>query len=156
MRWFLAWARWALLPACVAACTAEAGVGPGPGELMSTGGSAAGGASVGSGGAVGSGGGGSVPRDPAELEAACAARAGELSMGLSKLRRLTRRQLDNTLADLLGVQSSPASGLAPDERLGPFENNAITPITDLVVEQVQEMAKRVADEVTPRRLEIMA
>jgi hypothetical protein len=152
MERFWAWTGWALLPTCVAACTAE--IPGGPADPMSTGGSGTGGSSTGTGGLDGSGG-GSVPRDPVELEAACAAHAGELTMGLSKLRRLTRRQIDSTLADLLGVQSNPASGLAPDERLGPFENNAITPITDLLVEQLQEMAKRVADEVTPRRTEIM-
>jgi len=150
----IAWTGWVLLPACVTACTAELPVGSGPTDQLSTGGMGTGGASNGTGGLDGSGG-GAVPRDPLELEAACSARAGELSMGLSKLRRLTRRQIDSTLADLLGVQSNPASGLAPDERLGPFENNAITPITNLLVEQVQEMAKRVADEVTPRRTEIM-
>lgn len=96
-----------------------------------------------------------VPREPGELELACEERAGTLSIGLTKLRRLTRRQLDNTLVQLLGVEGGAAIGLAPDERLGPFESNAITPITALLVEQIQEMAKRVAAQASPRREEIM-
>ncbi len=95
-----------------------------------------------------------IPRDPDELQAECEARKDQLTMGLTKMRRLTKRQVNNTLRDLLGVTSNPASGLAPDERLGPFENNAITAITPLMVEQYQEMAQTVAEEVLPRRGEI--
>jgi len=98
---------------------------------------------------------GEVPQDPDELKRACEERDQTLSLGLTKLRRLTRRQLNNTLFSLLGVAPGAADGLAPDEKLGPFENNAITPITDLLVEQIQEMAQSVATELSSRRTEIM-
>jgi len=98
---------------------------------------------------------GELPQDPDELKRACEDRDETLSLGLTKLRRLTRRQLNNTLFELLGVAPGAADGLSPDEKLGPFENNAITPITNLLVEQVQEMAKTVAALVSSRRIDLM-
>lgn len=146
-------------------CSAELGatdpeaIEMGSGAASSTGGEASpGGTDTITGGAVGEGGTGGqvqIPRDPDGLQLACDARSGSVSLGISKLRRLTRRQLDNTLVDLLDVRPGAASGLAPDERLGPFENNSVTPVTDLLVEQIQEMAKKVAGEVASRRIAIM-
>ncbi len=105
---------------------------------------------------AGSGGSGNLPstRDPEAIEQACEERNGSVSLGLTKLRRLTRPELDNTLRDLLGVTSNPSAGLSPDERMGPFLNNAISPITDLLVQQHQEMAQAVAQSVLSRRAEI--
>lgn len=104
-----------------------------------------------------------LPRDrevdttsPDKLRDACAERSDALTLGITKLRRLTRVQLNNTLRDLLGVTSAPASALSPDEKMGPFENNAITAITDLLVQQHQEIAQAVATEVLPRRGEIVS
>jgi hypothetical protein len=104
----------------------------------------------------GTGGNGNSPatRDPEAIEQACEEREGSVSLGLTKLRRLTRPQLDNTLRDLLGVTSNPSAGLSPDERMGPFLNNATSPITDLLVQQHQELAQAVAQTVLPRRAEI--
>lgn len=63
---------------------------------------------------------------------------------MTRLRRLTRDQFNNTVRDLFGVTGDPASGIAQDERIGPFHSNAIAPITDLVVQQHQEVAASVA------------
>jgi len=98
--------------------------------------------------------GSSIPTDPDELRAACDASGDTLSLGLTKLRRLTKRQINATLRDLLGIEEDAAAGLAPDEHLGPFENNAITPITSLLVEQHQELAKAVAASTLGRQDEI--
>jgi hypothetical protein len=105
---------------------------------------------------TGSGGSSGMPstRDPDAIEQACDERSGSVSLGLTKLRRLTRPQLDNTLRDLLSVTSNPSAGLSPDERMGPFLSNAISPITSLLVQQHQEMARAVAASVLPRRAEI--
>jgi len=129
----------------------------GTGAVGTGGGTLAAGGLTGTGGAAtgGEGNAPAVPTDPDELAAACAAHQGVLTLGLTKLRRLTRAQLDSTLLDLVGVSSSPAQALAPDEKIGPFDNNAITAITDLLVEQHQELAQAVALEVLPRRADIV-
>lgn len=144
------------------ACSIEGGQAPGQGEGSA---SAAGGMANGSGaggaptsGGTSAGGEGSssaVPTDPKALAEACEARKTALTLGLTKLRRLTRRQLDNTLFDLLGVTSAPAQALAPDEKIGPFDNNSSTPITDLLVQQHQEIARDVAAEVVANRTQVM-
>lgn len=82
--------------------------------------------------------------DPDAIAEDCASFNGVVNAGLTKLRRLTREQFDNTVRDLLGSSGTPAAGISPDERIGPFHSNAIAPITELVVEQHQEAAKSVA------------
>jgi len=82
--------------------------------------------------------------DPDALAEACAAKNGALDVGLTRVRRLTRDQFNNTVADLVGASGEPANAIAPDEKIGPFYSNAIAPITDLIVEQHQEVAKQVA------------
>ncbi len=91
---------------------------------------------------------------PEEIAASCAELGGELDAGLTRLRRLTRRELENTLRDLLGVEADVEGAIAPDERVGPFYSNAVAPPTDLLVEQYQELAVRVASEVEPRMAEL--
>lgn len=95
-----------------------------------------------------------TPTTPDELAQACAEFNGVLNVGLTKLRRLTRDQLDNTVRDLLGVTGNPASALAPDERIGPFNSNAIAPITDLLVQQHQEVAASLAQAAQARMNEL--
>lgn len=104
----------------------------------STGGSSGTSGKGGSGGST-SGSGGTGP-DPTEEE--CATQ--ELTVGRSRLSRLTRTQIDHTLRDLLGVTGNPSSALAPDESVGPFASNALAVPTDLIVQQHQELAAKVA------------
>jgi hypothetical protein len=111
----------------------------------------------GAGGSTSGGGGGPGPglgSTPDEVAQACAATQGQLEVGLTKLRRLTRAQLDNTLAALLGITGNPSSTIAPDERMGPFHSNAQAPITDLIVQQYQELAAQIALDVSARMNEI--
>jgi hypothetical protein len=116
--------------------------GGGPGSGGSVGPGAGGSSGPGMGGAVGTGGTAAVP-DP--MAAACAAANGVLNVGVTKVRRLTRDQFNNTVRDLLGTNPGrPADALAPDERIGPFHSNAVAPITDLLVEQHQEIAAALA------------
>jgi hypothetical protein len=108
------------------------------------GGTSTGGTGASKGGASGSSGvGGSV-------EDICAQNMGVLKVGRTRLRRLTRAQLDNTLRDLVGATNAPASAIAPDEQIGPFHSNAIAPVTNLIVQQHQEVAARVASSIVSR------
>ena len=66
--------------------------------------------------------------------------------GVQPLRRLTRIQYTNTIADLLGVQTDAADAFPLDERVGAFESNAVVPVTDLVVEQYMDAAEDLAVE----------
>ena len=68
--------------------------------------------------------------------------------GPSRLRRLTRIEYDHTVRDLLGLtaeqSSAVASGLAADEKLGPFASNWSAPIGELGVEQFMDVAEQLA------------
>lgn len=121
---------------------------PGAGAPATSGGSNGQGAGGGSSG-QGAGGGTSAP--PPDIDAAtCAASNNAVNAGLTRLRRLTRDQFNNTVRDLLGATGNPADALAPDERMGPFASNAIAPITELLVEQHSEVAAKLAQDATAR------
>nr|PZN22898.1 MAG: cellulose-binding protein [Pseudomonadota bacterium] len=99
----------------------------------------------------------SAPTDPTlpdPMAQACAESNGVLNVGLTKLRRLTRDQLDNTVRDLLGVTGDPGFALGPEGRLRPFHTTAIAPITDLIVQQHQEIAADLAVAAQARMNEI--
>jgi hypothetical protein len=123
------------------------------------GGSGSGSAGVsgsGTGGSVGTGvagGGGSVGQvDP--VAAACMASNGLLNAGLTPARRLTRDQFNNTVRDLLGATGTPADALAPDEKIGPFNSNAIAPVDVTLVQQHQEVAATLATAARSRMAQI--
>ena len=86
------------------------------------------------------GGGGTV--DP--TVAACMASNGALNAGLTPARRLTRDQLNNTVRDLIGATGTPADALGPDEKIGPFNSNAIAVVDDTLVQQHAEIAASLA------------
>jgi hypothetical protein len=69
---------------------------------------------------------------------------GALSDGLTRLRRLTRDQFNNTVAELVQASGTPADRLNPDERIGPFNSNAISPVDDTIVQQHSEAATELA------------
>ncbi|HTV17869.1 MAG TPA: DUF1592 domain-containing protein [Polyangiaceae bacterium] len=75
-------------------------------------------------------------------------------VGLTKLRRLTRSEFNHTVRDLIGIDSSPADVISPDERIGPFDSNATAPITELLVQQHGEVAARLARDAVARMAEI--
>ena len=111
-----------------------------------TAGSATGGASgAGTSGSAGTQGGtGGIVSDTSCIE------DGTLRIGRTRLRRMTRSQLDHTVRDLLGSTGSPANAVSPDESIGPFYSNAIAPITDLIVQQYDEVAAALAEQAVPR------
>jgi hypothetical protein len=118
------------------------------GHTGNTGGSSGqGGASIsgvagsGNNGITGIGGGGGTV-DP--VVAACMSSNGALNAGLTPARRLTRDQFNNTVRDLLGATGTPADALAPDEKIGPFNSNAIAPVDDTLVQQHEELAASLA------------
>ncbi len=147
-----------LLPAV--ACKGVIGTGAGEGMTGAAGttglpaGAAGSGAATGAGGAgvatgtagagAGTGSGGATTGVVDTVAQDCAASNGVLNAGLTPVRRLTRDELNNTVRDLLGATGTPADALAPDERIGPFYSNAIAPITDLLVQQHQEVAASLA------------
>jgi hypothetical protein len=65
--------------------------------------------------------------------------------GRSPLRRMTRIELDNTLADLLGDDTAPAHRLLQEELGSGFSNNAeVRTVSELVAEQYLAVAEDVA------------
>jgi hypothetical protein len=119
----------------------------------STGGSSTGG-SGGTGGSDsgGSGGSGGIVDPPEEQ---CAMETGDaIRVGRTRLRRLTRSQFEHTVRDLVGATGTPAQGISPDETVGPFTSNAISPITELLVQQHMEAAGAVAVAAKSRMAEI--
>jgi hypothetical protein len=76
---------------------------------------------------------------PAELDLECGTQLGQ-----APLRRLTRAQYDHTVRDLLKFEVNVASTFPPDEKLGAFYNNAIAPVSDLVVEQYMAAAEQLS------------
>jgi len=130
--------------------TGGTGNNPGTGTTTGTGstiGSGTGGSAGGAGSTTGTGGGaagtGSPPADDA-FAMACAASKGALNAGLTPARRLTREEYNNTVRDLLGATGTPADGLGQDEKIGPFNSNAIAPIDELAVQQSSEVAGTLA------------
>ena len=112
----------------------------------STSGTGTGGSATGTGSTTGTGGGGTGTGATTGngFAAACAASKGVLNAGLTPARRLTRDEYNNTVRDLLGATGTPADGLGQDEKIGPFNSNAIAPIDELQVQQSSEVAGALA------------
>jgi len=144
------------------AAGAGAGVGIGgnagnsAGGAGGTGGSAASSGTGGSGATGGASGGtgGTGSLTPDEIDAKCAALNGVLDAGLTRLRRLTRDQFNNTLRDLIQASGTPADRLNPDERIGPFNSNAISPVDNTLVLQHNEAARELATAARERMAEL--
>jgi hypothetical protein len=153
----VAWCSLAVLGACTGEVNAPGGesgaaAAAGSGGSGNTAGSSGSGAattggssSAGTSGSSGAGG---------SVEDLCARTMGQTNVGRTRLRRLTRTELNNTLRDLVGETGNPAGAVAPDEQIGPFYSNAIAPVTDLIVQQHQEVAARVASSATARMAQI--
>lgn len=75
-------------------------------------------------------------------EAACVG----IEPGPSPIRRLTRREYDNTVRDLLGDDSKPASAFPAEEEALGFNNNAdALVVTQLLAEQYLQAAETLAE-----------
>jgi Protein of unknown function (DUF1592)/Protein of unknown function (DUF1588)/Protein of unknown function (DUF1595)/Protein of unknown function (DUF1585)/Protein of unknown function (DUF1587) len=99
---------------------------------------------IGTGAVTGAGTGGVAGVD--SVAAACAASNKILNAGLTPARILTRDEFNNTVRDLLSplVTGTPADALGLDERIGPFNSNAIAPIDETGVQQHSEVAAKLA------------
>jgi Protein of unknown function (DUF1592)/Protein of unknown function (DUF1588)/Protein of unknown function (DUF1587)/Protein of unknown function (DUF1595)/Protein of unknown function (DUF1585) len=65
--------------------------------------------------------------------------------GPSPLRRLTHREFNNTVRDLLGDSTSPASTFAPEEQVLGFDNNAeARGVSPVLAEQYMNGAEQIA------------
>ena len=109
-----------------------------------TSGTGTGGSATGTGSTTGTGGGGTGTGATAGngFAAACAASNGVLNAGLTPARRLTRDQFNNTVRDLIGATGTPADALGPDEKIGPFNSNAIAPSTTRWCSSTQRSRRR--------------
>ena len=85
--------------------------------------------------AAGAGGPGGIS-GTSTTQAAC----GTLSPGASPLRRLTQSEYNNTVRDLLGDTSNPASAFPPDQRQGDFSNTAVALTVSPLLAQSYETA----------------
>ena len=69
---------------------------------------------------------------------------GTVDVAESPLRRLTRREYNNAVRDLLGDDSRPADDLVPDESISGFASNSVAPVTKLQVEDYVTVAESLA------------
>jgi hypothetical protein len=68
-----------------------------------------------------------------------------ISPGASPLRRLTQGEYDNTVRDLLGDTTSPASAFPPDQRVGDFSNTAVAlTVSPLLAQSYESAAEALA------------
>jgi hypothetical protein len=75
------------------------------------------------------------------VQSACAT----LSPGATPLRRLTQSEYDNTLRDLLGDTTSPATTFPPDQRVGDFSNTAVAlTVSPLLAQSYESAAEALA------------
>ena len=130
--------------AAAAGCTGTIGA---HGQSGQAGGSISGTAGV---GGTSTGGGGTADTVVAD----CMASNGVLNAGLTPARRLTHDEYNNTVHDLIGATGTPADALGPDERIGPFNSNAIAPVDDTLVQQLQETAASLALDAKSRMAQI--
>lgn len=71
--------------------------------------------------------------------------AGEVQdVGPTPLRRLTRREYANAVADLTGVIAD-VGALDPDEKLAAFDSNLAAPVSPAIITQYRTLAESVAD-----------
>jgi hypothetical protein len=127
--------------ACLAALAA------GPGCYTGLSGGAAGGDDVADGESAGGGddGDGGDADDDAGDDGPSGACEGS-TVGATPLQRLTRTEYDHTIADLLGIDSHPASALPPDGVSGLFANNGATAVSNYTVEVYRDLSEQLAAE----------
>src|SRR5271166_5550224 len=134
-------APYLLIPAVVgAACVGTIGGGPGEPSLGAGAGSGqvSGQASSGQGSAQSSG------QAPPGIEAGAmdstSAQCQAPSPGAAPLRRLTQSEYNNTVRDLLGDTTQPASAFPPDQQIGDFTNTAVALTVPPLLAQAYESA----------------
>jgi hypothetical protein len=77
----------------------------------------------------------------AQIQALCKS----ISPGLAPLRRLTQSEYNNTVRDLLGDTSNPASAFPPDQKVGDFSNTAVAlTVSPLLAQSYETAAEELA------------
>ena len=67
------------------------------------------------------------------------------------VRRLSQAELDNTLRDLLGETSAPASRLLNEDEFRPFDNDyTIQQASDALITRIEVLAEQVAASLVER------
>ncbi len=74
-------------------------------------------------------------------------------LGPTPLRRLTHTEYDNTVRDLLGDLSRPATSFVADEIVDGFAANAVAPVSAAEVDQYVEAAEQLAATAVAERLD---
>ncbi|MCB9666625.1 MAG: DUF1592 domain-containing protein [Myxococcales bacterium] len=69
-----------------------------------------------------------------------------------QFRRLTRVEYNNTVRDLLGDTTNPANEFSEDERVGGFESNSVSGLSQLQFDQYASAAKEMAEHVVSERM----
>lgn len=72
----------------------------------------------------------------------------DADVGPTALRRLTARQYDHTIRDLLGLDGGYTAEFSPDERIGAFKSNGSAAVVELQVEEYMTAAEAVATDAT--------
>lgn len=87
---------------------------------------------------------GGAPSEPPSIKRTAAPGVERILVAPVPLRRLTIEEYNNTVRDLLGDTTRPASAFPPDEAFGGFESNNVAPVTPLLVERYMEAAETLA------------
>ncbi len=91
----------------------------------------------------------SLPPHPQSSPVACDFQNAD--PGPALIRRLTRREYNNTIRDLLGDVSAPANGFTPDEEFMGFNNQAASlGMTPLHAEQYMQASERLSETAVTR------
>ncbi len=153
------WRRFAALSSLLLACTGQiegSGGGAGTvveGDVSAPGvadpfGSAPGGGPSGAAGAAPGSGSDGAPGDSSDDRAAGVnvVECLEPAVGPTALKRLTHREYDNSVRDLLGDSSAPGLAFAPDTQVGLFDNtSAAQTVSVLLADQYLDAAERLAE-----------
>jgi hypothetical protein len=135
----------ALALTLVIACSAGEGMdagGDGGGSAGASGkgtGGSAGDNTGGTGASTGGGGSGGSIIDP--FETPC---MGGRDAGRTPIRRLSRLEYGNIVADVFGDTSGRAATFVPEERVRGFASNSVSPVTELAIEQYHGAATAIA------------
>ncbi|MEM9488394.1 MAG: DUF1592 domain-containing protein [Myxococcota bacterium] len=93
---------------------------------------------------------GRVNGDPNACVSAVDNCADETIPGPRRLRRLSRSEFDNTISDLLNIDSDWGAQFAPDVVVGGFDNNAdALTVTPLLADQLRGAAEEIAELALP-------
>jgi hypothetical protein len=85
---------------------------------------------------------------PAAMATATGSACSTRAVGSTPLRRLTRSEYNNSVVDLLGDSSQPASAFVADTQVGLFDNTAKTQtVPTLLAEQLLDSAVKLAQDV---------